>query len=188
MSTVIANTERLIVRKMEVHDLDDIYQLALESLATFTSLHDESFWESYRSGLWDEMNAENIYNGSIFLKETGEFVGKVCMQYTDRVLPELGIDILKAHQNQGYGPEAVAAFCNWYSEQFGLQEVQVRISSENSHSIHIFEKLGAEYQKLTSLMSQNMLELMGYKRDGSDLPTILQNCVREYVLHLPIKR
>ena len=93
---------------------------------------------------------------------------------------------MRAYQNHGYGPEAIIAFCNWYSATFGLTEVKVRISEENAHSIHVFEKLGAEYDKATSYFSTDALAAMKAKLPDADLSILSQESVRDYLLRLPI--
>lgn len=186
MSNVIATTERLIIRQIEDGDQELIYNLSQESSLISNLPKEDEFVKIYRKVCWDETNSPNTYNGMIFLKENGAFIGKVCMQYIGRNLPELGIDVMKVHQNHGYGPEAIIAFCNWYSATFGLTEVKARISVDNAHSIHIFEKLGAEYDKATSYFSQDVLAVLKEKLPDSDLSELSQESVRDYLLRLPV--
>lgn len=186
MSEFIATTERLFIRKIEDGDQDLVYALSQESSLLSSFPKEDEYAELYRKVCWDETNSPNTYNGMIFVKDSGEFVGKVCMQYTDRELPELGIDITKVSQNRGYGPEAIVAFCNWYSAVYGLRVVKVRISKENAHSMHVFEKLGAEYDKATTYLSKDALNALREKLPDADLSVLSQNSVRDYLLQIPI--
>ena len=186
MSDFIATTERLLIRQIEDGDQDLVYNLSQESSLMSNLPKDDEYVKIYRKVCWDETNSPNTYNGMVFLKDSGVFVGKICMQHTDSNLPELGIDVMRACQNHGYGPEAIVAFCNWYSATFGLAEVKVRISEENAHSIHVFEKLGAEYDKATSYFSTDALVAMKAKLPDADLSILSQESVRDYLLRLPI--
>ena len=186
MSNSIATTARLFIREIEDGDQDLVYALSQESSLLSNFPKDGEYAELYRKKSWDEINSPHTCNGMIFIKDSGEFVGKVCMQHTDRELPELGIDIVKVFQNQGYGQEAIVAFCNWYSATYGLRVVKVRISEENAHSMHIFEKLGAEYDKATSYYSENTLNALRKKLPDADLSVLSKSSVRDYLLQIPI--
>lgn len=186
MSDFIVTTERLVIRQIEDGDQDLVYNLLQESAFLSGLSKADEYTKIYRKVCWDEINCPNTYNGMIFLKDNGAFIGKVCMQHTDRDLPELGIDVMRVHQNHGYGPEAIIAFCNWYSAAFGLAEVKVRISEDNAHSIHVFEKLGAEYDKATSYLSKDVLNMLKEKLADADLSVLSQESVRDYLLRLPV--
>ena len=186
MNNLITTTVRLTIRKIDEGDQDLVYSLSQESCPLANFLKDDEYVKLYRKECWNEINNPNTYNGMVFLKDSGVFVGKICMQHIDRALPELGIDIMKAHQNHGYGPEAIIAFCNWYSATYGLCKVKVRISEDNMHSIHIFEKLGAEYDKATSYLSKDALDVLKDNLPDTDLSVLSQNSIRNYLLKLPI--
>lgn len=188
MSNIIATTERLIIREIEERDKDNALRLLKESSMQWHTSMSEEFISAYNEACWKEISSPKTFNGMIFLRESVEFIGKICMQSVDKPLPELGIDIIKVHQNHGYAPEAIVAFCNWYFEKCCLKEVKVRIMKENTHSIHIFEKLGAEYVKPSSLVSENCLDKVKQMLPDADLTDLRQDSVREYILRLPIKK
>lgn len=186
MSEIIATTARLYIRKIENSDLDFVYNLSQESLP-FSCLQESEEEDKLRKRVvWNETNKPDTYNGMIFLKSSGDFVGKICMQNTDCDLPELGIDIMKVNQNHGYGPEAIIAFCNKYSANYGIGEVKVRIMDDNVHSIHVFEKLGAEYKQKKPYFSDYILNVMKEQLPGEDLSELFRSNVREYILRLPV--
>ena len=186
MRRIIATTDRLYIREIEDGDQDLVYTLSQESSVLSGMQQDKEYIELYKKFNWEEATKPTIYNGMIFLKDTDEFVGKICMQYIDRPTPELGIDIMKAYQNKGLAPEAIYAFCNHYFTSSGVSEIMVRISKENAHSIHVFEKLGAEYVRSTSIVSENSLDMMKQLLPDADLAGLSQNSVREYRLSLPL--
>jgi len=185
---IIATTERLYIREIEEGDQDLVYALSQESSVLSGVQQDEEYVELYKKFNWEEATKPTIYNGMVFLKDTDEFVGKICMQYIDRPTPELGIDIMKAYHNNGYAPESIRAFCNYYFNSRGVAEIMVRISKENNHSMHVFEKLGAEYVRSTSFVSENSLDMMQQLLPDADLTELSQNSVKEYLLRLPLDR
>lgn len=107
------------------------------------------------------------------------------MQKIDQEVPEVGIDILEDYQNRGYGPEAIAGFANWYGESCHISKIKAPIAAGNTHSTHVFEKLGAEYAQdnLSFLkLAEDLVKDLPEKRE--ELSHSLK--VREYTLKLPI--
>jgi len=183
----IAITERLHLREICEADKDLVVALSLEASLLEDFSRTEGFKEIYAQFCWEEVNSPTTYNCLIFCKESGDFVGKVCMQYIDKPVPELGIDICTAHRGKGYTPEAIIAFCNWYGETHNLDCIQVRISKGNAHSIHVFEKLGARFVGTSSYVSENSLATMQQLLPDANLTELSQDSVRDYLLDLPIK-
>lgn len=96
------------------------------------------------------------------------FIGYLCTKQIDEGT-ELGINLMPDDRGKGYGPEAVVAFANSLHDEKRLSSLIVRIECDNQHSIHMFEKLGATFQK-------NMIEF----------PNVLDLPSRQYQLSLPI--
>lgn len=188
MRTVIAITDRLMIRAIEEGDSDYVYRISQESPLFSAYWGNEKYVELYRQSYWEETIRPDTTNGMIFLKGSGAFVGRVCMQHTDHPVPELGIDILKAYQNKGYGPEAIIAFCSWYAETYGVREAKVRIERDNTHSLHVFEKLGAEFLRSTSFLSKEVLEKYKKALKDVDLTLLSEDTIKEYRLQLPVHR
>ncbi|MDD5911735.1 MAG: GNAT family N-acetyltransferase [Bacteroidales bacterium] len=185
MSKIVALSKRLYIREIEEGDRELVYNLSQESSVMKGTQQDTEYVALYKQFNWEEANNPSTYNGMIFLKDSQEFVGKICMQHTDAPEPELGIDIMRSMQNRGYGPEAIVVFCRYYFELRKIDQVKVRISKDNKHSIHIFEKLGAQFVRSTSFVSENSLAMMRELLSDADLSELSQDSVREYVLHLP---
>ncbi|MBE6980725.1 MAG: GNAT family N-acetyltransferase [Ruminococcaceae bacterium] len=186
MSNIIAETQRIVLRLIEDADRDLIFKLSKESMMISALPQDDKFQEMYKQTCWEEVNRPSIFNVLIFLKDTGEFIGKICMQFIDDPLPELGIDLLKKFQNFGYGPEAIIAFANWYGQVHSLSQIRVRISKENDHSRHVFEKLGAVYSEDTPSVNPGFVAMMKDLLPDADISALTLNNVRDYILHLPV--
>lgn len=121
----------------------------------------------------------------IFLRDGDRFCGRVNMQKTDEKILKLGIDFLGEYQNHGYGPEVIAAFANWYGKSRHISEIKALITTVNTRSAHVFQKLRAEYiQDDPSFLraAENLAKDLPEKREAiiGDLR------VRKYLLKLPI--
>lgn len=182
----IAITERLLLRTLNENDKDHILTISRQSsfIADFEKA--DLISTDFKEICWQNETAPGILPALVFLKDSETLVGRVCMQKIDTQTPEVGIDILPEYRNKGFGPEAIIAFCNWYAAKFNLTTVNIRISQENSHSIHVIEKLGAIYRKSTTHFPADMLERLQRELPDRDLGVLLQDSVREYTLELPI--
>ena len=156
MSEMIAKTKRLMIRTLDETDYETVLPLLKEGSIASQYADQPVFLEEFAYRVWKRIVA-NDYNGLVFLSENNEFCGRVCIQDVENPIPELGIDILKKHQNNGYGPEAIRASANWYGEEHGIKLLKVRIYQSNSHSIHVFEKLGARFEGPHSYFSEDAL-------------------------------
>lgn len=65
--------------------------------------------------------------------------------------------------------------------------MKVRISKDNAHSIHIFEKLGAKFIGATSFVSDNAIDMIQELLPDANLSEFSKDRVREYILELPVK-
>lgn len=177
-------TKRLHIRQMTDDDFD---LMSLVWIDQCPSLFDGSkeIREKILRDMWETTQDPTVLTFLIFLRDSDQFCGRVNMQKTDEAVPELGIDLLGEYQNQGYGPEAITAFANWYGESHHVSEIKVRIMAVNTRSAHVFQKLGAEYLQEDSSFSatiKSLAETLPERRE-----TIMRDLsVREYILKLPI--
>lgn len=186
MNNIIAFTDRLTLRELEETDAENFFQLYKETTSSPYLLEENEYSELYRKACWTEATTPSTFNAMLFLKDSNDFVGRICMQFIDSPLPEVGIDILKIHQNKGFGPEAIIGFCNWFYKKNSLSKVKVRIMKENSHSIHVFKKLGAEYLTSTPYFSENIISFIKESFPNEDLSELSQDSINDYILTLPI--
>lgn len=177
-------TKRLYIRQVTDDDFNLMSLIWRDWFPTFLR-DDEAACNGLCHKLWEDMKDPVTLTSILFLQDGDQFCGRVNMQKIDEEVPELGIDLLKKYRNQGYGPEAIAGFANWYGENHNKSEIKVRITAANAHSAHVFQKLGAQYiQEDSSFLSaaKRLAESLPEKRE-----TIIQDLsVREYILKLPI--
>ena len=177
-------TKRLYLRPMADDDFE-LMSLIWMDWVPVPLRDNQKACEELFCGLWETTQDPTVLSYMIFLRDDNRFCGRVNMQKTDENVPELGIDLLAAYQNQGYGPEAIAAFANWYGKSRHISEIKVRITAANTRSAHVFQKLGAEYiQENPSFLTaaKSLAEALLEKQEA-----IMRNLsVGEYLLKLPI--
>lgn len=180
-------TDRLYIRQITEEDRGLMSLIWMERCPTLFDLFhgNKEIQEKFLREMWETTQDPTLLTGIIFLRDGGQFCGRVNMQKIDQKVPEVGIDILKDYQNQGYGPEAIAGFANWYGENCHIPKIKVLIAAGNTHSTHVFEKLGAKYVqddpsflKVAKDLAESLPEK--HERIMRDLK------VREYILKLPI--
>ncbi len=177
-------TERLYIRQLTNADFDFISAIWTERCPSIL-INDQSALNDFLKGIWEDTQKPSVFTGLIFLRDSETFLGRVNLQSIDQEFPEVGIDLISAYRNQGYGPEALTGFLNWWYQTRNTVRAKVRIMSENTHSIHIFEKLGAEF------IDEKPMFLEIIQRIRESLPRneaqAVENIkVREYILSLPI--
>ena len=182
----IISTERLKLQFISYSDKENIIKLAKEEdLYAFIS-ENEAFSKLYLDSLWDDIINGNDVNMSIALKNDNKFIGRLCMQDIDDIIPELGIELLKLYHNNGYATEAVHAFCAWYAEEYGINAVKVKIDKRNTASLNLFSKLGAKYIRSSSVFSEEFMKTANETCREFKLSEFYDDSVREYILKIPI--
>lgn len=90
---------------------------------------------------WAAMTVMDDLNYSIF-DQSGEYCGNVILQNPKADTPEIGVDILEEKRNQGIAARAIKMLAKQAYEELEVDYFLLRVSSRNSHSRHMIEKLG----------------------------------------------
>ena len=75
-------------------------------------------------------------------------IGWITLQKDMEGRPDIGISLVKEHQNHGIGPEAVTLLVNHLHSVYGLDRIYVRISALNPQCQKAFLKVGAVLDKV----------------------------------------
>ena len=117
---------------------------------------------------WDKlMTGEAECYFSIF-DEHGEYCGCIEFQNCRSKTPEIGLTLLECKRNRGIAAKVVKLLVQKACSEQEIEYFEVKIKAENSHSRHVFEKMGAvkigeeEYAltKLRRLLNDRELELV----------------------------
>lgn len=179
-------TERLYIRQLTDADFEFMSLVWTERCPPIISESKED-QNKFLHDLWKTTQDAALLNGVIFLREDDVFCGRINMQKIDQASPEIGIDILRDYRGQGYGPEAAAGFVNWFAETYKVSNIRVCISSSNTCSIRMFEKLDAKFVQEKSMFSEEINRIKGSLSE--ELAHALEDIkIREYILKPPICR
>lgn len=182
---MLLETERLMIRKIE--EGDQKYRDIIVDDSNKYTYYDEEYKELYRKAYWAEQDKDDIYNCWIFIKKTGEFAGHICMQRIWEKEPEIGIRIIEEHRNKGIGPESVKAFANWYCEKHNINTLTLTIKNSNSHSKHMFEKLGAIHTGGICALSEELIATIIEILPDADINELSKKTLLTYKIKVPIK-
>lgn len=128
-----------------------LYPIAEEDREEYVELHRQVNGENtlFKNPMAMDLMWEETINGktkvySIYNME-GQFCGSIELQKPTSDTPEIGIDLLESFRNKGVAPSVVPLFAKAVCEQQNVQYFKIRITASNSHSKHVFEKLGAKF-------------------------------------------
>ncbi len=93
--------------------------------------------------MWKQVfESKDIKTFSVLNKEMS-YCGSIEVQNCNSKTPELGIDLLESKRNKGICPQVIPMIAKKYFKENSVDYYLIRISSNNPHSIHVFEKMGA---------------------------------------------
>ncbi len=135
---IFAADEKFIICNISNEDRSDYVKLHRQ-LNGETSLYSNPV---SKDTMWEQIlnHADNVF--SLFTAEE-DYCGSIELQQPDSNTPEIGIDLLENKRNQGIAPRAVQLFAKKVYETRKVDYFLIRISSNNSHSKYVFEKMGA---------------------------------------------
>jgi RimJ/RimL family protein N-acetyltransferase len=150
----ICETERLILRRFSVDDVEFIFEL----------LNDPAFIQFIGDkGIRTLDDARNyVLNGPlasyerfgfgmymVALRDAGTPIG-MCGLIKREALPDVdvGFAFLPPFRGQGYASEAAAAVIAYGRETFGLTRIAGIVDSANAGSINVLEKLGLVFERM----------------------------------------
>ena len=187
MERLAITTKRLYICQMTEDDFETVADLLKEGKIATSFLSNPKYVESLIKGVWLDITKAENYNALIFLQESNTFCGRICLQDISEPCPALGIELLKAYQNQGIGPEAIIPFLNCCAKMMDIKRVRVRIWQGNTHSIHVFEKMGAVADGVKPYYSEKILDHIAEAFGEQEIEELKAPTVCEYHFDLPIK-
>lgn len=151
---IILETNRLILRRQVIEDLDDLWALYCDPAITkhipdapqtYEEAREELNWHKDghpkhpELGLW-----ATIY------KETGLFIGRCgLLPWTidDREEVEVAYTIAQNYWGQGLATEAALAIVQYAFEKLKLSRLVCMIEPENEASMHVARHIGMTFEK-----------------------------------------
>lgn len=108
----------------------------------------------------------DVYRWSIFLKESGECIGRCSCheesieneEITNPAIRGVGWYMDPEYQGKGYGTEAAQAMIKYMFEEVEIDEIKTGAAIENPASWMIMEKLGFERTENTKMIQYTYLD------------------------------
>lgn len=154
----VIETERLVLREPRFADFDAVHAFSSSDRASFVGgpMADWQSWGSLTSGI-----GQWVLRGygfwSVEEKATGTMVGRVGIFHPiDWPEPELGWHIYAGSEGKGYGFEAAKAARHHAHVQMGLGPLPSTIHPDNTRSIALAERLGAQFEREMELRGEMM--------------------------------
>lgn len=144
-----------LVRLTEA-DKENYFRL-LEQINTIPGFYDQP--GNYEI-MWKVAVGLNEINYSIY-NEDGEYCGDILIRYPKMSSPEIGIDLLFEKRNQGIAASCIKLLARTvHKERADIEYFVLRVSSQNPHSKHMIEKLGAIFVGEEDSFYQQFVKLL----------------------------
>lgn len=162
LGTKTIETERLILRKFKLIDVEDMYNnwandddvTRYITWATHKSMEDT---EKVVAEYVNDSVRDNYYHWCIVLKETNEAVGSIgaFRLYDDLELFEVGYCIGKRFWNKGITTEAMNAILKFFFEEVGVNRIEARHDTKNPASGKVMSKSGLQLEGILRQAGKN---------------------------------
>lgn len=147
-------TPRLLLRKPVAEDADGVFDYSSDERVTeFLSWGPAESLEDTRSFL-DEVSkkieANELFDWGLVLKETGEFIGTcgfVSIDSNNRS-GEIGYLLSRKYWNRGIMTEALSRIIEFGFENLGLNRIEAKCDTDNIGSEKVLQKVGMKNEGL----------------------------------------
>ena len=121
-------------------------------------------WDKQEKYYLEDMKHANdldVYKWSMFIKDTGECIGRVTCQNSDvddLAIRDVGWYIDPKYQGMGYGTEAAKAMIDYMFNEVGIDEIRTGAAIINPASWKIMARLGFERTDDTKMVQYTYLD------------------------------
>ncbi|MCQ2770795.1 MAG: GNAT family N-acetyltransferase [Clostridia bacterium] len=145
-------TERLQLRKIELSDLDDMYEYSKDPyVSEYLLWHphfDKKTTKSYLKYLQSQYKQKKFYDWAVVVRQTGKMIGTCGFSHFDfdNNSAEIGYVLNRDYWGKGYAAEAAHRVAEFAFHELGIHRVFVRIIEGNKGSVRVAEKLGMRHE------------------------------------------
>ena len=147
-------TERLILRKFTLEDVEPSYQMNLDPrVSEFTGDGGVQSRDVVHKRIKNDVLGDYAKYGfgrlAVCLKSTGEFIGFAGLKYLDDMQEvDLGYRLAFDHWGKGLATEACKPLVEHGFKELNLNKIMALVIPENKASVRVLEKLGFEFEKI----------------------------------------
>jgi len=153
LGTKRIETKRLILRKFELTDADDMYKnwASDDKVTKFLTWPTHKDIEISRKvvEMWvKDYSEDNNYQWCIELKSIGEAIGSIgVVDYKENIeAVEIGYCIGSKYWGMGITTEALKALIEFFFEEVGVNRIEARHDPVNANSGKVMQKCGLKYE------------------------------------------
>lgn len=163
-------TERLLIRPVDVDDADIIFQLYnMPNFIKFIgnkNINSLSDAENYiKSKFLPQIEKRGFGNYILVLKEGNQKIGSVGIFEREGLdVVDIGFSVLEKFEGKGLMFEAAQKVKSIGMEEFGLNKISAITSKDNFSSQKLIERIGLKFQKYVTLPNDDE-ELMYYETE-----------------------
>ena len=148
---VILETNRLLLRELDVNDAERFYQLnenpkviQYTGNSAFASLAEaKDFLSNYQ-----DYKLNGFGRWAVIDKQTEAFLGWCGLKFCEvENEVDIGFRFFEEHWNHGYATESAKACLEYGFEKLGLRRIVGRAMKENIASVKVLEKIGLQYER-----------------------------------------
>jgi ribosomal-protein-alanine N-acetyltransferase len=142
----VLETERLVLRKLDLKDLGDIIAWEEVPIAQSAVVQAQEFLDY----CFREYRERGIGPWGIQLKETRTIVGNCGFPHVifKNLCGEVNYYVASRHRGQGLAPEALKALMKFGFREIGLARIQARCELDNLSSERVMQKAGMRFERL----------------------------------------
>jgi len=146
-------TDRLIIRKMKMDDIDDIFCFTSDpEMLKFTPMYDLS---KNKEGLSQYIKKvlKNYKDGNpeywaVVYKKINKVIGIVTIDISSKHRGDIGYAICRKYWGKGFATEAAKAIIDFGFNTLGLKRIEGACDPRNIASVKVLKKLGMKYEGL----------------------------------------
>ena len=160
-------TERLLLRKLEIRDAEDMYAYAsMPEVTRYLLWHphpDLSYTKRYIAYLQTRYSVGEFYDFAVICRRSGKMIGTCGFVRFDTAndSAEVGYVFNPSYRDQGYATEALCAVLDFGFSKLGLHRIEARFMKDNLASRRVMEKCGMYFEGIC----RDMLIIKGKYED-----------------------
>jgi len=146
------NTDRILLRKITLDDVDDMYDYATDPLVTeyltWSPHPDKACTLNYISSLQSRYKTGDFFDWAIVHKDSGKMIGTCGFTKFDYAnnSAEIGYVLNRNYHGQGIIPEAASEVIKFGFDRLGINRIEGRFIIGNDASRRVMEKIGMKFE------------------------------------------
>ncbi|WP_438350712.1 GNAT family N-acetyltransferase [Paenibacillus sp. FA6] len=148
----VFETERLILRKLSMNDLDDYYEFASDPIVSVSTLWNKhetiEDTKDYLQKVMDKYDSKQAFRWGIIYKPSNKLIGRTGLMNWDVMhsRAEIGFALASQYWNKDIISEATKEVVSYGFEKLELNRIEGRCNYKNAGSARVMEKLGMKLE------------------------------------------